>query len=222
MKEIAKLLEQSSQGTNMGYTTSEILLQFAVTLLLSLFIYVIYRITYIGVAYSKNFNLSIILTTLVTAMVMMVISSNLALSLGMVGALSIVRFRSAIKEPKDVGFLFWGIAAGLAAGTGSFVIAVVGSVFIGLIMLLSKFGAQQENHYLLILKGATLSEDNIRTGLSPLVKRFKLKTRQESRQHCEMIFEVSLHKNKQNIIDTIKTWEGVEMANLVTYNGEIS
>lgn len=206
----------------MGYSIQEVILQFTIALFIAAFIYVVYRLTYTGVAYSRNFNFSIVLTTLVTAMVMMVIGSNLALSLGMVGALSIVRFRSAIKEPKDVGFLFWGIAAGLSAGTGSYVIAIIGSAFIGATMLLSKTASHMENHYLLILKGKQLDEAHIRKNLSPLVKQLSLKSRQESPHSAEILFEVSLIKGQENILDTIKNWEFIDSVNLVTYNGEIS
>lgn len=222
MNQAIKFFEQANGGSNVGYSLESVLIHFTVTLLLSLFIYVIYRATYSGVAYSKSFNLSIVLTALVTAMVMMVIGSNLALSLGMVGALSIVRFRSAVKEAKDIGFIFWGIGIGLSAGTGSIEIALIGSAFIGAVMLVSKFGASHDSHYLLILRGLNFEEEKLKLALKPLVKRFKLKTRMSSPQSSEIIFEVSLMKNKENLVEVAMTWDGVEMANLVAYNGEIS
>ena len=222
MEQIMELIKKSQESGTTGYSLEAILIQFAATLCIGCFIYVVYRLTYSGVAYSKNFNLSILITTLVTAMVMMVIGTNLALSLGMVGALSIVRFRAAIKEPKDIGFLFWGIAVGLSAGTGSFVIAVVGSLLIGAVLLVAKFGTTSDLHYLIILRGEVLDEKAITEQLKPLVKRFRLKTRQIQQGSAEMIFEVNLIKGKESIMDRVSVLPGVSMANLVAYNGEIS
>ena len=116
-KELLKYLIEN----NVGISVTQILISMCITVLLSMFIYWVYKKTYSGVMYSKNFNITIMLISTVTSMVMMIIGSNLALSLGMVGALSIIRFRSAIKDPKDIGFLFWGIAVGLSTGTGIYI-----------------------------------------------------------------------------------------------------
>lgn len=114
----------------------QIVLSLVICMLLSLFIYAMYKKTYSGVMYSKNFNLSIMLISIITCMIMMIISSNLAISLGMVGALSIIRFRSAIKDPKDIGYLFWAIGIGLATGTGVYMIGIIGSIFIALLLVI--------------------------------------------------------------------------------------
>lgn len=129
----------------------QIVLSLVICMLLSLFIYAMYKKTYSGVMYSKNFNLSIMLISIITCMIMMIISSNLAISLGMVGALSIIRFRSAIKDPKDIGYLFWAIGIGLATGTGVYMIGIIGSIFIALLLVIMERGIYNETCYLLVI-----------------------------------------------------------------------
>lgn len=109
-----------------------ILIRMAVALLVAVFIYFIYKFTFNGVTFNRNFGGTIFITTLVTAVIMMIIGSNLALSLGMVGALSIIRFRNAVKDSRDITFVFWSVAAGLAAGTGLYPVALLGTLFIGI------------------------------------------------------------------------------------------
>lgn len=129
----------------------QIVLSLVICMLLSLFIYAMYKKTYSGVMYSNNFNLSIMLISIITCMIMMIISSNLAISLGMVGALSIIRFRSAIKDPKDIGYLFWAIGIGLATGTGVYMIGIIGSIFIALLLVIMERGIYNETCYLLVI-----------------------------------------------------------------------
>ena len=155
-KELLKYLIEN----NAGISVTQVLISMCITVLLSMFIYWVYKKTYSGVMYSKNFNITIMLISTVTSMVMMIIGSNLALSLGMVGALSIIRFRSAIKDPKDIGFLFWGIGIGLSTGTGVYIIGILGSVFIAFLLFIFDRGIYNDNCYLLIVKGNDINRIN--------------------------------------------------------------
>ena len=121
---------------NTALAWEQILISFIATVFLSLFVYFIYKKTHTSALYSKSFNITLVMIAIITAMVMMLIGSNLALSLGMVGALSIIRFRTAVKEAKDSAFLFWAIGIGLSCGTGVYLIALIGSIFIAIVLLL--------------------------------------------------------------------------------------
>ena len=134
-------------------SVSSILFSLFLTFIVALFIHYVYKRTFHGVLYTKSFNDSLILISLVTTMVIMTISTNLILSLGMVGALSIVRFRTAVKDAMDIVFLFWAIGVGIANGAGIFTISIVGSLFLGGVMLIMhKNRTQNKDPYLLIVK----------------------------------------------------------------------
>ena len=139
------------QFNGSGTTVGQMVLSLIVAFGMGLFILLIYRQTFRGVLFSKGFAFSLILLSMVTALVIRTISSTLALSLGMVGALSIVRFRTAIKEPIDIVYLFWAISAGIVLGAGLLPLAVFGSVFIGLILLVLVNKKSRENPYILVL-----------------------------------------------------------------------
>lgn len=130
---------------------SKILLSLAVAFFIGFFIYLLYKRVFSGVLYSKSFNISLIGMSMVTAMVIIAVNSNLVLSLGMVGALSIVRFRTPIKDPTDLIFLFWAAAAGIVSGAGFYTLAIVGSVIIGLVMFFFIKKSSFETPYLLVI-----------------------------------------------------------------------
>jgi len=207
---------------NSNITAPEILLNLAVTFLLSLFLFFVYQATYDGVMYSRSFNVTLVLICNVTAIIMMVIESNLALSLGMVGALSIVRFRSAVKSPKDLAFVFWGIAIGLAAGTGSFLIAVIGSIFVAIILfLLDRKGFEDEN-FLIIIKGSELDEQILLRTIKAFCKRINLNMTTSEDADAEIIFEARLKKDSRaDIIAHIKGIENVHSVTIVSNKGQI-
>ena len=217
-------LNQLMNLTGTGLTIRDIVKNLAVTVILAFIIYFVYKMTYSGVVYSKSFNSSLVMTTLVTAIVMMVIRNNLALSLGMVGALSIVRFRAAVKEPKDISYIFWGIAVGLSAGTGAYGIAIIGSVAMTVVVFLLGIGSNDSgNSYLLIIKGASIDGDAILSKIGSLTKRHKLKMQNTDSENIEFIFEIRLGKNSESkIIETIKEIPGVKVANIVSYTGSVN
>lgn len=208
---------------NMGIPIPRIVLSMALTVLLSLFVYWVYKKTYNGVMYSKNFNVTIILISTVTAMVMMVIGSNLALSLGMVGALSIIRFRASIKDPKDIAFLFWGIGVGLSCGTGIYIVGIVGSVFIACILFILNRGLYDESCYLLIVKGEKIDFKSLEDIIGKYTKKDRIRMKNSTHNTVEATYEVRLKgEGDTKLLKEIYSLQGVKNVNLVSYNGEIA
>jgi uncharacterized membrane protein YhiD involved in acid resistance len=202
---------------------TDVIVNFVVALIIALFIFIIYKKTFSGVSYSKSFNITLVLVTLVTSMVIMVIGSNLALSLGMVGALSIIRFRSAIKDPKDSGYLFWGIAVGLATGTGIHLIAIIGSAIIAIVLILLNINVFNDRTYLLVIKGDSFKEDDVYKVIKDCTKRNKLKMKNTAIGQKELVFEVFLKNNEEETITNMLSYiEHIYSVNIVAYNGEIS
>jgi len=214
---IQALLESNS---SIGLTT--IFLYLSITLALTSIIFIVYKLTFTGVAYSNNFNVSIVLTGLITAMIMMVIGNNLALSLGMVGALSIVRFRAAIKEPKDISYLFWSIAIGLAAGTGAWRIAIAGTVFITLVIVMYYFLPDNNKAYLLVLKGSGFDDTAVRNVISDHTKKAKLRIKNSKNDKKEIIYEISVKKNDEELIKNLKEITGLEQVNVIAFDGHLN
>ncbi|MBN1410068.1 MAG: DUF4956 domain-containing protein [Spirochaetales bacterium] len=199
-----------------------ILINMSMAIVIGLFIFLIYKLTYSGVAYSKNFNITLILVTVVTAMLMMVIGSNVALSLGMVGALSIIRFRSAIKDVRDIGFLFWGMAGGLACGTGNFMIGLLGSLIIALVIVLLTRVVQDAYPYLLVIKSKYM-EETIEPIIVTYAKKYKLKMKNTGDAGIEYIYEIRLKEEKnQALVNDLKNLPGNISVNLISYKGEIA
>jgi uncharacterized membrane protein YhiD involved in acid resistance len=184
-------------------SVSGIILSVVLSFFISLFIIYIYRKTFTGVVYSKSFSLCIIMLAMVTALVIKTISSNLALSLGMVGALSIVRFRTAVKEPVDTGFMFWGIAAGIMTGAGLYMIAILGSLVLGLLFYFSYgLGFKIKSQYLLVLRYSEKSDQEVKEKVHSLPK-YKLKSKSYAKDIIETTYEVELFdKGKKNTLNS--------------------
>lgn len=159
MKETLYKYLATSSG---GVTIFGALEAMIVALILSMTIFLTYKITFSGVMYNRKFNVSLVMLTLVTTMVMIVIGSDIALSLGMVGALSIVRFRTAIKDPRDTAYIFWCIGVGLSVGTGNYMVAATGSLFLLCVLSMFSFsGIGKEDRYILIIRGNRDKEEEI-------------------------------------------------------------
>lgn len=207
-------------------TAGEVILNMFITLLVGLFLYWVYKKTYTGVMYSRSFNITILLTTLITAMVMMVIGTNLALSLGMVGALSVIRFRAAIKEPKDIAFLFWGIAVGLSAGTGAYPIAVIGSIIIAAVLFVMQKDLSHAHPYVLVIKGTQLDMDievQLENILNDTTENYRLRMKNKTKEGTEIIYEVRFVKaTESNMIEQVQALRNVSNVNLVSYKGDIA
>ena len=197
----------------------------AVSMLLAfaigLFIFYIYKKSYRGVMYSANFGTSLIAVALVTTFVMLAVTSNVVLSLGMVGALSIVRFRTAVKDPMDIAFLFWSLAAGIVLASGLVHLAVLGSLFIGLVMLVFSDRRDEERPYILVVHCADeTAERAARDFASSRVKALSLKSKSVSPGRVELNYEVRLAEGAADFVNALAELPGVENAVLVSYNGD--
>ena len=199
-----------------------IILYLLITLVLCSIVFIIYKMTFTGVAYSNNFNFSIVLTGLITAMIMMVIGNNLALSLGMVGALSIVRFRAAIKEPKDISFLFWAIAIGLSAGTGAIQIAIVGTIFITLVIIIYHMMPTANHLYLVVIKGDDFSESEVKSLMKKHTKKYRLRVKNSKDNQKEMIFEVRMKKDEAKLTQELHEMDKITSVNAVVFDGHLN
>ena len=201
-----------------GLTAENIVATLITAALCGLIVYLVYRFFYRGVVYSDNFNILIVLTTVVTAFVILTISANIVLSLGMVGALSIVRIRAAVKDPLDIGFLFWGIAAGITAGAGLYWAAVLGTVCIAVIYILLTIFKKEKKSYLLIVRYAVSEEMNV-NGLLGNIK-YKLKSKTQTGERVELTIEVKIKKNDVSYVSRFNEIAGVESVTMLEYSGE--
>ncbi len=181
-------------------------------------VYLTYRFFYRGVVYSENFNILIVLTTVVTAFIIMTISANIVLSLGMVGALSIVRFRAAVKDPLDIGFLFWGIAAGITAGAQLYFVAVIGTVIIAVIYILLTLLKKERRSYLLIVRYKAAEEMNVNGLLGNM--KYRLKNKTQTGERIELTIEVKIKNNDVSYVSRFNEIEGVESVTMLEYSGE--
>ncbi|MCX8151290.1 MAG: DUF4956 domain-containing protein [Candidatus Bathyarchaeota archaeon] len=196
-----------------------VLLSLSVTFAVTLFIFFMYRKTFKGVLYTRNFNVGLVLTGLVVTLVVLPISSNIALSLGMVGALSIVRFRTAIKDPADIVFTFWAIAVGIISGAGLYMVAIVGSPVIGLFLfVLSRANFRSNDPYLLVIKYSAEADAAVQKALP----KHKLRSRTVTPTGVELMVEVRLKANETAHVDDLLKIRGVSHAALVSYNADVS
>ena len=203
------------------FSPMDVLLGMVVALIVGLFIFVIYKKTFTGVMYSTGFALTLVGLALVTTLVIMAVTSNVVLSLGMVGALSIVRFRAAIKEPIEIVFLFWSIAVGIVIGAGMIPLAVIGSAIIGVVLLLFANRKSRENPYILVLNCADETAEQAALGLvKDAVSRYGVKTKTVSADGIELTAELRTRNNDTAFVNRIMTLPGVSNATLVSYNGE--
>ena len=198
----------------------DIFVGLSITFFISLFIFYIYMITFEGVVYSHSFNSTLVLLALITSVIIMTISSNIVLSLGMVGALSIVRFRAAIKDPKDIAFIFWAISVGIASGAKIYSIAIGGSLLIGMVMVILSKKTTSYSTYLLIIKYSKNSYQDI----LPILKKLNclLKSKTVINDNVESIFELRKVGDNTSFLELMTEIKGVESATLVKYNGDYS
>lgn len=188
---------------------------------LGLFIFWVYRHTYNGVMYSSGFGVSLMAMTMITTLVILAVTSNVVLSLGMVGALSIVRFRTAIKEPMDIAYLFWAIAVGIVLGAGLIPLAVFGSVFVGAVLWVFVNRKTSDHPYIMILHVKSGdAEKQALVKVEEFVKKQVLKSKTVSREGIELTLEVRLKGEDSRFVNEIGELDGVENAVLVSYNGD--
>ena len=188
---------------------------------IGLFIFLIYKKIYRGVMYSTGFGTTLIALTMITSIVILAVTSNVVLSLGMVGALSIVRFRTAIKDPLDIAFLFWAIAAGIILAAGMIPLAVIGSVCIGLILLVFVNRKSPTHPYMIVLNCINHDvEVKAKEFLSKNVTRIMVKSKSAVKGAIEMNIEVRLKEDDTDFINILSEMPGVNSAVIVSYNGD--
>lgn len=204
-----------------AFSLPDTLLILLVSCLIGLFIAALYRVTYQGVMYTLTYGVTLVGVTMISALILCVVTSNVVLTLGMVGALSIIRFRTSIKEPMDIMFMFWAVAAGIASGAGMAGVAVVGSVMIGLAVLLLTRGRQNGVPYILIVTARDRdAEEQAMQMIRAHTRRCRLKSKRVGRESMEITVDVRLKNDNTDFMHDMNALEGVESAVLVTYNGE--
>ena len=215
----SSFLEKSS-----SFSLIDSLIGMATAFLIGLFIYWVYKKTFNGVIYSHSFNISLMVMTLTTALVIMGISQNVLLSLGMVGALSIVRFRTPIKDPMDLIFLFWSVAAGILSGAGFIPLVVVGSIIIGLVIILFQNKIVVENPYLLVVKYDDESANKeIEYILKNSTKKYMLKSKTIVLDYeIEVTYEVRMKENDSQLVSSISKVAGVSSSVMLSYDGNFT
>lgn len=204
-----------------SFSVLDMIIALALAFAVGLFIMAVYKKTFKGVLYSQSFGVSLMALTLITTLVILAVTSNVVLSLGMVGALSIVRFRTAIKEPLDIAFLFWSIAAGIVLGAGIIPLAIFGSLFIGIVMVLFVNRQSRDNPYILVVRcNDDGSENQVTQMVASQVKKHIVKSKTVSASGIELTIEVRLKEQTTNFVNEISKVSGVENAVLVSYNGD--
>ncbi len=203
-----------------SFSIGEVLLAMLLSVVVGLFIFWIYKKTFTGVMYSSGMALTLIGLTMVTTLVIIAVTSNVVLSLGMVGALSIVRFRTAIKEPMEIVFLFWAIVAGIVIGAGFLPLAIIGSAIIGLILFLFANRKRVESAYILVLNCETQEAEEHATDLVKKVTgKYRVKSKTVNAQGIEITTELKVKDETMAFVNQLNAIPGVTNATLVSYNG---
>ena len=200
---------------------TDMLLALVLAFGVGMFIFLIYKKTYAGVIYSSSFGVTLVALTMITTLVILAVTSNVVHSLGMVGALSIVRFRAAIKEPLDIAFLFWAIAVGIVLAAGFIPLAVIGSVIIGLILLVFANRKSSANPYIVVLTcDDQTAEQKALALLAENTKRCVCKSKTVRAGQVELNLEVRLNDENTDFVNRLSALPGVQSAVLVSYNGD--
>ncbi len=188
---------------------------------LGVFIFFVYKKTFSGVMYSSSFGVTLIAMTMITTVVILAVTSNVVLSLGMVGALSIVRFRTAIKEPLDIAFLFWALTTGITLAAGMILLAVVGSIMIGAVLLLFVNKKSYLNPYIVVINCQDAeSEREAKQFLDSQVRRCVVKGKSVQNGAVELQMEIRMREERTDFINSLSQMRGIHSAVLVSYNGE--
>ena len=198
-------------------TLISIVLAFAI----GMFIYFISKKTYQGVMFNRQFGISLVALTMIATFIILAVTSNVVLSLGMVGALSIVRFRTAIKDPLDLVFLFWSVGAGIVLGACMYPLAVIGSLIVGLILFIFVRAKVSDSDYILVVEckdeaAEKRAEELVKGG----VKKYSVKSKTVARGYIEVSYEVRLSGSDTEFVNKVSSADGIDKAVLVSYNGD--
>ncbi len=214
MKKVLEAL--SEMQTKMPIQTVFLIL--IIAFIVAMIIYLTYKNTYSGVMYNPRFNVSLVMITMVTTIVMVVIGSNISVSLGMVGALSIIRFRTAVKDPRDTAFIFWAVVTGLACGTQNYTIVLAGSVVICLVLFGFKKVISKDDKYLLIVRGEDFNIKEVQKIIEKSVKYSCLKGKYVTDNRIELVYDIKLKNHDDKFIDILKDNINIDTVNLVANN----
>lgn len=202
-------------------TTGQILVTFAFTIVLAAYIFMVYKYVTSDTFYNRSFNVSVAVISIVTAGIILAMQSSLVISLGMVGALSIVRFRTAIKEPMDLLFLFWSIGTGIICGAGLYKIAIVLAIVVtASIILLSKMPAQQSPYLLIVNASSKEAEAPVMEAVKKYGKAGKIKSKNLTKNGMDMIIELKT-SSETELIDAIDAVETVNSVSILVHDGEV-
>jgi len=206
------------------FSAIEILINLGVSFLVGMFIFYVYKKTFQGVLYQRSFNVSLVTIAMVITLIIMTISGNLILSLGMVGALSIVRFRTPIKDPLDLVFIFWAITIGIANGVGYFNISIIGSIVMTIAILFMTRRQEEEQPYLFVLQVPSGGMDSqlVVNEVKKSVERYMLKSKTVTPDYEEITAEVRLKGDNTEFISKLHAENKVLKATLITYSGDLA
>lgn len=210
------------EGFSTEITLQDMLVVIVVTCLLSLYIFAVYRIVTRKSFYSKSFNISLAAIAIITAAIIITIQSSVVISLGMVGALSIVRFRTAIKEPVDLVFLFWSISVGIICGAGQFEVAIITSIALTcLILLLEILPMSKAPMILIVNTDGQVTEDSIKDIIKKYSKHYKIKSRSRKQDAAEYVVELKV-KEEGTLVAQLSAIKGILYVSLLAHDGEVT
>ncbi|MCL2172514.1 MAG: DUF4956 domain-containing protein [Candidatus Bathyarchaeota archaeon] len=220
-EQLAQIFSFNFLNNSASISIPDMIVTLLVTFALGLFIFGVYTKTFKGVMYSSTFGISLIAMSMITSLVILTVSSNLILSLGMLGALSIVRFRTVIKEPLDLVYLFWAITVGIVVGAGVFPLAIIGSVMIGIILFIFVNRKTNDTPYVVVISctGDKSEALSLRL-LNEHTKKHVVKAKSVSKNGVELTVEVRLKESSSQFVNALLSVDGVSNATLVSYNGE--
>jgi uncharacterized membrane protein YhiD involved in acid resistance len=217
IQDVMKFLDSLNNPTQ-PLGTERVITALLVTIAVALMIFVFYRLTFKGVLYTRNYNVGLVMTSMVTTLIILPITSNVLLALGMVGALSIIRFRTPIKDPMDLVFMFWAIAVGVSCGAGFYMVSLVGSPIIGLFILafswVSKIPGTEP--YILVVHYNSQADEKVRKALPS----HRVRSRTVTASGVELIAEVRLKSQETTKVDKLLKIDGVKDSSLVSYSGD--
>lgn len=207
-------------SASLGVT--KILMLMAVGIIVGLIIYFTYKYTYAGVNYNKEFNASNVIILLITIVIMLMISSNVVISLGMVGALSIVRFRTAIKDPRDTVYIFWSIVEGLCVGSQNVKLTILSTLIIAIVIIIFSFTTKQKYDYVLVIRSYNekINENKIEDILNKVTLKYELKSVNDIKDMTELVYEIKAKGTiNLEITESIKNESGADSVNWIKENG---